>query len=66
MTAKKKRSGGTLFALGLGYLIDQGESQAMGVLSPIIQAIWGVSFQMIGLMETLRTITGTVSAPLWG
>lgn len=64
--AAKKRSGRTLFALGFGYLIDEGESQAMGVLSPIIQAIWGVSFQMIGLMETLRTIAGTVSAPLWG
>jgi MFS family permease len=55
-----------LFALGLGYLIDQGESQAMGVLSPIIQAMWGVSFGMIGLMETLRNIAQTVSAPLWG
>ena len=28
----KKKSGRTLFALGLGYLIDQGEAQAMGVL----------------------------------
>jgi MFS family permease len=63
---KQKRSSQTLFALGLGYLVDQGESQAMGVLSPIIQSLWGVSFGMIGLMETLRTIAQTVSAPLWG
>ena len=61
-----KHSGRTLFALGLGYLVDQGEGQSMGVLSPIIQSIWGVSFGTIGLMETLRSITQTVSAPFWG
>lgn len=66
MANKKKHSGRTLFALGLGYLIDQGEGQAMGVLSPIIQVLWGVSFGMIGLMETLRNIMQTISAPLWG
>jgi MFS family permease len=38
----------------------------MGVLSPIIQSIWGVSFGMIGMMETLRNIAQTVSAPFWG
>lgn len=64
--SKKKHSGRTLFALGLGYLIDQGEAQSMGVLSPIIQGLWGVSFGMIGLMETLRNIAQTVSAPFWG
>lgn len=63
---QKKHSGRTLFALGLGYLVDQGESQAMGVLSPIIQAIWGVSFGMIGLMETLRSVAQTISSPVWG
>ena len=62
----EKKSGRTLFALGLGYLVDQGEGQSMGVLSPIIQTIWGISFSQIGLMETLRNITQTVSAPFWG
>lgn len=66
MAGKSKRSGRTLFALGLGYLVDQGEGQSMGVLSPIIQSIWGISFQMIGLMETLRNIAQTISAPFWG
>ena len=66
MEKPKKKSGRTLFALGLGYLIDQGESQAMGVLSPVIQSMWGISFSMIGLMETLRSIAQTVSAPFWG
>jgi MFS family permease len=63
---KKKHSSRTLFALGFGYLIDQGEAQAMSVLVPIIQSMWGVSYAMIGLMTTLRTIAQTVSAPLWG
>lgn len=66
MVTKKKRSGQTLFALGLGYLVDQGESQSMGVLSLVIQTVWGISYGMIGLMETLRTIAQTVSAPFWG
>lgn len=66
MKTAKRRSGWTLLALGLGYLVDQGESQSMGVLSPIIQTVWGISFGMIGLMETLRSIAQTVSAPLWG
>ena len=62
----QKKSGRTLFALGLGYLVDQGEGQSMGVLSPIIQTLWNVSFSQIGLMETLRNITQTISSPLWG
>jgi MFS family permease len=63
---KKRHSARTLFALGFGYLIDQGEAQAMSVLIPIIQSMWGISFAMIGLMTTLRNIAQTVSAPLWG
>jgi MFS family permease len=66
MTEKNKKSGRTLFALGAGYLIDRSEEQAMGVLSPIIQAVFNVNYAMLGLMTTLRTITQTVSAPFWG
>ncbi len=29
MAQRSKHSGRTLFALGLGYLVDQGESQSM-------------------------------------
>jgi MFS family permease len=64
--SKKKGSGRTLFALGLGYLVDQGENQSMGVLSKVIQNTWNVSYSGIGLMETLRNIASTVSAPFWG
>lgn len=66
MPEKPKRSGKTLFALGAGYLIDRSEEQAMGVLSPIIQAVFGVNYTMLGWMTTLRTIAQTISAPFWG
>lgn len=62
----QKKSGRTLLALGLGYLVDQGEAQSMGVLSRLIQATWGIGYDAIGLMETLRSIAQTVSAPFWG
>ena len=63
---KKHRSGPTLLALGLGFFVDRGEEQAMSVLSPILQAVFGLSFVQLGLMTTLRNITQTVSAPFWG
>jgi len=66
MVKTRGKSGKTLFALGFGYLIDQGEAQAMSVLSPIIQQVFGVSYTLLGLMTTLRNIAQTVSAPFWG
>lgn len=67
MKGSHKKSGRTLFSLGLGYLVDQGESQSMGVLTPIILRVFsGITLANIGLMETLRSIAGTVSAPFWG
>lgn len=66
MENKKPRRGTTLLALGFGYFIDQGEAQAMSVLSPVIQSFWGLTFAQLGLMTTLRNIFQTVSAPFWG
>lgn len=68
MPSQQHKSGRTLFALGLGYLVDQGESQAIGVLNTTLQAVYrGLATDAsIGLMETLRTIMQTVSAPFWG
>jgi MFS family permease len=66
MSEENKKSGRTLLALGFGYLIDRSEEQAMGVLSPVIQAVFGVDYFLLGLMTTLRTITQTISTPLWG
>ena len=66
MENNSKKSNRTLFALGLGYLVDQGEAQSMGVLTPIITRVFGINLALIGLMETLRSIAQTISAPFWG
>jgi MFS family permease len=66
MQGTHKKSGRTLFALGFGYLVDQGEGQVMGVLNAIISTVFSVSLKQIGWMETLRSITATISAPFWG
>jgi MFS family permease len=66
MEKKEKRSYRTLFALGFGYFIDQGEAQAMSVLVTVIQSVFNVNYKMLGLMTTLRNIAQSVSAPLWG
>ena len=66
MKDKKTNRWRTMFALGFGYFIDQGEAQAMSVLSPIIQRVWDLQFAQLGLMTTLRNIAQTVSAPFWG
>ncbi len=66
MKGVQKRSGRTLFALGLGNLVDSGESQSMGVLTAIITQVFGIKLDLIGTMETLRSIAQTVSSPFWG
>jgi MFS family permease len=66
MQGTHKKSGRTLFALGFGYLVDQGEGQVMGVLNAIISQVFNVTLKQIGWMETLRSITATISAPFWG
>ncbi len=66
MQGVHKKSGRTLFALGLGNLVDSGESQSMGVLTAIITQVFGIKLDLIGTMETLRSIAQTVSSPFWG
>ena len=61
-----RRNGKTLFALALGYFVDQGEGQAMSVLSPILQQVWNLSLQQIGLIGTIRSLLQAISAPFWG
>lgn len=56
----------TLFALSFGYFIDQGEGQAISVLFPTLQAIWGLSYGNLGLVTTIRNILQSVSTPIWG
>lgn len=56
----------TLLALAFGYFIDQGEAQAMSVLFPTLQALWGLSYSQLGVIGTIRNILQSVTAPFWG
>jgi MFS family permease len=56
----------TLFALSFGYFIDQGEGQAMSVLFPTLQTLWGLSYTQLGLIGTIRNMLQSITAPLWG
>lgn len=62
----KKARRRTLFALSFGYFIDQGEGQAISVLFPTLQAIWGLSYGNLGLVTTIRNILQSISTPIWG
>ncbi|HHB91460.1 MAG TPA: MFS transporter [Anaerolineae bacterium] len=63
---KQVASGRSLFALAFGYLIDQGEGQAMSVLFPTLQTLWGLSYSQLGVIGTIRNILQSVTAPFWG
>jgi MFS family permease len=64
--SKKKQRRRTLFALSFGYFIDQGEGQAMSVLFPTLQAIWGLSYSNLGVISTIRNLLQSISSPFWG
>jgi MFS family permease len=67
ITAEKKRQRRrTLFALSFGYFIDQGEGQALSVLFPTLQAIWGLSYSNLGVISTIRNLLQSISSPFWG
>jgi MFS family permease len=63
---QKKERRRTLLALSFGYFIDQGEGQAMSVLFPTLQALWGLSYGNLGLISTIRNLLQALSAPFWG
>lgn len=63
---KKRERRRTLLALAFGYFIDQGEGQAMSVLFPTLQTIWGLSYGNLGLISTVRNLLQSISAPFWG
>ena len=63
---KKKQRRRTLFALSFGYFIDQGEGQAMSVLFPTLQALWGLSYSNLGVISTIRNLLQSISSPFWG
>lgn len=63
---KKRQKRRTLFALSFGYFIDQGEGQALSVLFPTLQAIWGLSYSNLGVISTIRNLLQSISSPFWG
>ncbi len=63
---KKRQRRQTLFALSFGYFIDQGEGQALSVLFPVLQTIWGLSYSNLGVISTIRNLLQSISSPLWG
>lgn len=63
---KKKQRRRTLFALSFGYFIDQGEGQAMSVLFPTLQSLWGLSYANLGVISTIRNLLQSLSSPFWG
>ena len=60
---KRKQRRRTLFALSFGYFIDQGEGQALSVLFPTLQAIWGLSYGNLGVISTIRNLLQSLSSP---
>ena len=56
----------TLVALAFGYFIDQGEGQAMSVLFPTLQRLWGLSLTNLGMIGTIRNVLQALSSPFWG
>ena len=63
---EKRRKWRTMLALSFGYFIDQGEAQAMSVLFPTLQTLWGLSYTQLGYIGTIRNFLQSVTAPLWG
>jgi MFS family permease len=64
--AAKRSRWRTMIALAFGYFIDQGEAQAMSVLFPTLQVLWGLSYTNLGLIGTIRNLLQSITAPLWG
>jgi len=56
----------TMLALSFGYFIDQGEGQAMSVLFPTLQAVWGLTYTQLGIIGTIRNLLQAITAPFWG
>jgi MFS family permease len=62
----KSGKGKTLLALSFGYFIDRGEEQAISVLFPTLQQLWGLSYTNLGTIGTIRTLLQAIFTPFWG
>jgi len=65
-TRAKGGKGKTLLALSFGYFIDRGEEQAISVLFPTLQQLWGLSYTNLGTIGTIRTLLQAIFTPVWG
>lgn len=63
---EKRSKWSTLFALSLGYFVDQGEGQAMSIFSPVLRQIWGLSFRNLSWITFVRSLLQSLSSPFWG
>jgi MFS family permease len=55
-----------MLPLAVSRFIDQGEVQAISVLFPTLQKVWGLSYANLGTLGTIRYVLQAVAAPLWG
>lgn len=55
-----------LFALALGYFVDQGEAQAMSIFSPVLKQLWGLSVGNLTWITFIRSLLQSLSSPFWG
>lgn len=55
-----------LFALALGYFVDQGEAQAMSIFSPVLRDIWNLSIGNLSWITFVRSLLQSLSSPFWG
>lgn len=65
-TVPQRRKWRTLFALSMGYFVDQGEGQAMSIFSPVLRMIWGLSFMQLSWITFIRSLLQAFSSPFWG
>jgi len=55
-----------LFALALGYFVDQGEAQSMSIFSPVLRQIWGLSIGNLSWITFVLSLLQSLSSPFWG
>lgn len=55
----------TLGALSSGYFVDQGESQALSVLSPAIRETFNSSYGELGQITGWKSILQSLNTPVW-
>ncbi len=56
----------TLFALAMGYFVDQGEGQAMSIFSPVLKSLWNLSYSNLSMITFIRSLLQSLSSPFWG